>query len=335
MAAKNHPGEALAELAKKGPRPVYAIDGDERTLVDEAVRAIRDASLTAAKDFNYDVFSARDTPPIRFVEAAQTMPAFAKRRVVLVTQAEKIDPEAAEPLLAYLSNPNPHSVLILVADKLDGRTKLYKAFEMAGAALRFDRPKLGDMTEIVRARAARIGVAIAPDAVRALVDAVGADAGGAWHALDLLALYVGPGSGRGITKADVETVVSSTKEESIFELVDAIGGGDRAAVLEGLHRMLTVSRDAPLRVLAMVARHYRNLLRARAVLDGAGSTRELPQILGVPPFVANNLADQARKHGVTALAAGVVACGETDRDLKGGPLDDVRAMERLALRLMP
>jgi DNA polymerase-3 subunit delta len=99
--------------------------------------------------------------------------------------------------------------------------------------------------------------------------------------------------------------------------------------------MLTVSRDAPLRVLAMVARHYRNLLRARAVLDGAGSTRELPQILGVPPFVANNLADQARKHGVTALAAGVVACGETDRDLKGGPLDDVRAMERLALRLMP
>lgn len=337
MAARGKPkGDPLAELAQKGPRPVYAVDGEERALVDDAVRTIKAAALPeTARDFNFDVFSAKDVTPIRIVEAAQTMPAFAKRRLVMVSHAEKIDAEEADALIGYLENPNPHAVLLLVADKFDARTKLYKAFKKAGVALRYDRPKIREMPEIVNARAARLGVKIEPRAVRALVDAVGADATAAWQALEILSLYVGPKTNRPITLEDVEAVVTSTKEESIFQLVDAIGAGDRAAVLEGLHRMLTVSRDHPLRVLAMVARHYRNLTKARAATEAGAARGELQGMLGVPPFVVNNILGQARRHDLSSLAKGVVACGETDRELKGGPLDDVRAMERLALSLMP
>lgn len=337
MAPRGKPkGDPLADLERDGPRPVYAVDGEERALVDDAVRTIKAASLPeTARDFNFDAFSAKDVTPIRIVEAAQTMPAFAKRRLVMVSHAEKIDADDADALIGYLENPNPYAVLLLVADKFDARTKLYKAFKKAGAALRFDRPRIGEMPQIVNARAARLGVKIEPRAVRALVDAVGADATAAWQALELLSLYAGPGSDRAIALADVEAVVTSTKEESIFQLVDAIGAGDRAAVLEGLHRMLTVSRDHPLRVLAMVARHYRNLTKARAAMDARIPRGELQGLLGVPHFVVNNILQQARRHDLQSLARGVAACGETDRELKGGPLDDARAMERLALSLMP
>jgi DNA polymerase-3 subunit delta len=328
--------DPLADLSKGGPKSVYAVDGEERALVDDAVRAIKAASLPAtARDFNYDVFSAKDATPMKIVEAAETMPAFAKRRLVVVNHAEKIDGETADVLIGYVENPNPYSVLLLVADRFDARTRLYKAFKKSGVVLRFDKPKLGEMPQLVRERAERIGVGIDGRAVRALVDAVGADATAMWQALDLLALYVDPKSGRSIGLADVEAVVTSTKEESIFALVDAIGSGDRAAVLQGLHQMLAGAREHPLRVLAMVARHYRNLVKVRAAIDRGASRAEIQSLAGVPPFVLDNLIGQAKRQPLPALCRGVVACGEADRDFKGGPLDDDRAMERLALGLMP
>jgi DNA polymerase-3 subunit delta len=327
---------ALADLQKNGPKPLYAVDGAERALVDDAVRAIKAASLPeTARDFNYDVFSAKETPVIRIVEAAQTMPAFAKRRLVVVNHAEKIDGENADALIGYVENPNPYAVLLLIADRFDARTRLYKALKKSGVALRFDKPKLSEMPHIVRQRAERIGVSIEGAAIRALVDAVGADATAAWQALELLALYVGPNSGKAIALSDVEAVVTATKEESIFALVDAIGSGNRAAVLEGLHQMLASAHEHPLRVLAMVARHYRNLTKVRAALDRGASRAEIQSLAGVPPFVLDNLIGQARRQPLSALCRGVVACGEADRDFKGGPLDDDRAMERLALSLMP
>jgi DNA polymerase III subunit delta len=325
--------DALADLAKAGPKSVYAIDGEERALVDDAVRAIKAASLTAAKDFNFDQFSAKDTPVIRFVEAAETMPAFAKKRLVIVNHAEKIDGDAADALIGYVEDPNPHSVLVLIADKFDARTRLYKAFKKSAVTLRFDKPRLGDMQQIVRARAERIGVRIDGQAVRALIDALGADATGAWQALDLLALYVN--NERPISQADVEAVVTTTKEESIFSLVDAIGSGDRAALLEGLFQMLSGANEHPLRILAMVARHYRNLVKVKAALDRGAPRSEIQSLAGVPPFVLDNLIQQARRQPLSALCRGVVACGEADREFKGGSLDDDRAMERLALSLMP
>lgn len=326
--------DPLSDLEKSGPKPVYAIDGEERALVDDAIRAIKAVSLPqTARDFNYDVFSAKETPAIRIVEAAQTMPAFAKRRLVVVNHAEKVDGENADDLIGYVENPNPYAVLMLIADRFDARSRLYKAFKKSAVTLRFDRPKLGEMQEMVRARAERIGVSIEGPAIRALVDAVGADATAAWQALDLLALYVGPNSGRKIALADVETVVTSTKEESIFDLVDAIGSGDRASVLAGLHQMLA-AREHPLRILAMVARHYRNLTKVRAALDRGAPRSEIQSLAGVPPFVVDNLIQQAKRQPLSALCRGVVACGEADRDFKGGPLDDDRAMERLALSLM-
>src|SRR5688572_21297813 len=95
--------DPLADLAKSGPKSIYAVDGEERALVDDAVRAIKAASLpTTARDFNYDVFSAKDSTAIRIVEAAQTMPAFAKKRLVVVNHAEKIDGETADALIGYV-----------------------------------------------------------------------------------------------------------------------------------------------------------------------------------------------------------------------------------------
>lgn len=326
--------DPLDDLRTRGPKPVYIIDGEERFLVDEAVRLIKSRTLDAgARDFNQDTFSGREATVVRIIDAALTLPAFAPRRFVLVDQADKLDLDGSEPLLRYLQNPSPTTVLVFVGEKFDARTKVYKAFQKSAAVLRFARPKPKEMPDLVRARARQAGVRIDEPAVRALVEAVGTDAGAAIQALEVLSLYVGAEK-RPITAEDIAAVISSAREESIFALADAIGKQDRTAAIRGLHSLLAVAREPPLRVLAMIARHWRNLLRTRSLLDAGMSRADIEGAVGMPPFLIEGLLGQARRQPASAYAAGLTAIGEVDRALKGGPLDHARALERLVLQLM-
>ncbi|MCA9551934.1 MAG: DNA polymerase III subunit delta [Myxococcales bacterium] len=338
MAAKKKPSAAdPREALRHGPPgPVYALDGDERLMVDEAVAALKAAAVPVhAADFNFDAFNAREAKLARIMEAAQTLPAFAQRRMVLVTEAEHIDPEGAQELLSYLESPSPTTVLVLVAGgNFDARTKLYKALEKAGAAVRYARPTLREMPDAVRARADAMGLKVESGAVRALVDALGTDVSGAAQALEVLSLYVGPGSGRPITAADVASLITVTREENIFQLVDAIGAKDKAAALAGLHAMLSNEQAHPLQLLALVARHYRNLMKTRAA-QAAGVPRDaLGKLVGVPPFAVDKLIRQAKGYSGRGLSDALGAITAADRALKGGRLESTRAMERLVLQLM-
>lgn len=324
--------DPFAALEKEGPRPVYVIDGDERVLIDEMVQAILAAAVPAhARDFNLDRLSGRDVTVTRVLDTAQTLPAFAERRVVVVEGADKLGFDKSDAFLSYVEDPNPSTVLVLVAERFDGRTKAYKAIKKAGFALRFAKPKPREMPQLIRRRADRLGVAIESDAIRVLADATGADVGAATQALEVLSLYA---NGRPVTGDDVTRVVSVTREESIFELVDAIGHGDRVVVLTALHTMLVVNREPPLRMLFMVGRHYRNLLKARAALDAGANRDEILAEVGIPPFLLSNLLDQARRHSLAELARGLGAVNHADQELKGGPLSSQRTMERLVLQLM-
>jgi DNA polymerase-3 subunit delta len=327
-------GDPLAHLAE-GPRPVYAIHGEERLLVDEAVEAIRAATLTGgAVDFNYDVFVGKDATATRVADAARTLPAFAPRRLVLVKDADKITADATEGLLGYLGDPSPSTVLVFVADKLDARTRFYKALQKAGEVLRLDHPSAREMPAIVKRRAKSMGAVLEEDPVRALVDAVGTDVGAVVAALEKLFLYVDPSRPRPITAADVEAVVSHVREESIFLLSDAIGGHDVASALGLLHAMIDQQRAHPLQLLGLIAGHWRKLTVARALLDDSADVSDIQGALGVPPFVAEKIVRQARRASIDALVAGLRAIAAADQHLKGGKLPPTRVMERLVLELV-
>lgn len=333
MATRGESLDLAADLKKNGPRPIYAIDGEERVLVDEAVELLKTTALDArSRDFNFDAFSGKQAGLTKVLDAAQMLPAFAPRRMVMVQGADAMfGDEADAQMLAYLERPNPTTVLVLIAEKFDARTKVYKAFQKAGVAFRFGRPSERDMPDRVRARAKLMGVAIDETGIRALCHAVGTELGAASQALEVLGLYA---KDRTIQAADVEAVVQVTKEESIFELTDAVGSGDRGRALSGLHQLIAIGRQHPLPILAMIARHFRNLLKARAALDAGVSRDQIQALVGVPPFVVDKLLRQARNQPLVVWARALEHIGQADRALKGGALDGHRAMERLVLALM-
>jgi DNA polymerase III delta subunit len=113
---------------------IYLIDGEERLLVDEAVKKIKEESLPKqARDFNFDAFNGKEANLVKIVGAAQMLPAFAPSRLVLVENADKmkLDDDAAEVLLNYLAKPSPTTTLVFVGEKFDARSKVFKASSQA------------------------------------------------------------------------------------------------------------------------------------------------------------------------------------------------------------
>jgi DNA polymerase-3 subunit delta len=329
-------GEDGARLPIDPPRPVYLIDGEERYLVDEALAQLRDVVLPGrARDFNLDLFMAKEVPLARIIDAANTLPAFAPTRLVLVKEAEALaDLDDLGPLTRYVASPSPSTVLVLVAsEKFDARTRFYKALERQTTAVRFSKPSERDLPRVIEDRARRAGLTLDAEAVRALADGVGCDVGAVVAALEKLALYVG--DRRRVARADVEELVVPAKEESIFDFADAVGTRDAPRALALLHGMLVISKAHPLQLLGLLAGHWRKLATVRALVDArAGEDAFSAALPRLPPFVVQKLRQQASRQSAAELVNGLEAIQETDKALKGGRLADTRVMERLVLTLV-
>ena len=97
---------------------------------------------------------------------------------------------------------------------------------------------------------------------------------------------------------DVEAAVSRLAESTIFMLVDAIGERRADQALRYVAEIL--QEEAPPYVLFMIARQFRLLYRA-SVLAARRRVSDLSGALGVPPFVARRIAQQARNFTVQAF----------------------------------
>jgi DNA polymerase III subunit delta len=292
--------------------PVYVLSSAEPLLVDRAVAALKDATVTEAlRAFNLDAIDGKGATANRILAAARTVPMMAPRRLVLVREIQAMVAAELNGLLEYLEDPCPSTVLCATASKVDRRLKFFAAAGKKQWLHELSAPR--DLAGWVASEAARRKVAIRPDAVRRLVDAVGADLARLALALDQLALYAGS---RPVAVDDVDDLVADTRERSVFELTDAIGAADRPRAL-GAVAALVDQRQSPIGVVSMLGRHIRQLSLYRAGVKSGMGKQELARLLAVPPFVVDKLGRQADRFPDAALDRAIAALSLADRALKG------------------
>ncbi len=305
----------MAELpgGKKTLAPVYVVHSEHPLLVDRALAAVRDAAVPAAmRSWNYDVVEGK-VSATRLLAMCQTLPMMGAHRMIYVRDLAPTAAEELAGLVGYLDAPSPSTVLFAVTSKLDARLKFYAAAKKKGFLHVLEAPRQVDGW--IRAEAGDKGVRLAPAAVTRLAEAVGNDLSRLALCLDQLALYAG---GRDVTADDVDDLVADTRERTVFELSDAIGAGDLARALLAVGS-LTEQRQSAIGVLVMLGRHVRQMALCHvARAEGVGA-RELPAMLGVPPFVVDKLAAQARRYGPAALARATELIATADWSLKGFP----------------
>lgn len=322
----------LQNLVQAGPVPgLILLYGPESHLVEKGMLTVRDAVVDpASRDFNLTQFHGRDFAASEVVEQARTLPAFAERRLVIIKNVHEAGAEQLEGLLDYAADPVPETVLLLTAEKIDARRKIFQLMKKNGAAIEFKKIYDNQLPSYVRDLAKSCNLTLTSDALKLFCKRVGTNLAEVQGELEKLAGYIGE---RDIAdEADVAAIVSDTRIESIFDLTDAMGRGDRAAVLTLLERVLDEGQ-APLMVLAMMTRHFRQMWKISELMAQQVPQSEFPRRVGVSPFFLKGLMQQAGRFDNRQYRQVFDRFLATDLALKSSGAEPRVQLQRLVLEI--
>ena len=284
--------ELDAELSRGKFRPVYLLYGPEEYLLRRAVTSLRERAVAAeARAFNYREFSGASGDARRVLEEARTFPLMAARRMVLVTEAGKFGVTGLELIAEYADRPEAKTVLALVADELDRRTAFYKRMTERACVVEFAKVKGPALETWASSLLSRRGYRIGASVLHELIELAGSDLLSLNNELEKLMLYAG--KDKEIRDAAVNSLVRASRLHGIFELTGAIGRRDRKQALRLLGNLLEMG-EPPLVILSMMARHFRQVLAAKELMQKGQPVQEVGRQIQVPPFALQEFLRQAR-----------------------------------------
>ena len=304
--------------------PVYVLYGPETYLRDLAVKFISDSIFAEGdfRDFNDNEFSLNDPDNIKSaLAAADQLPMMASRRVVKVTEVrvsssaakDTLKEDQYDTLSAYLSNPSPTSVVVFVAEELNGNRRIGKLLRDKTVAVDFPTLEDGELIQWVRGKLKDLGAEIDDRTLRHLVSLTGSDARRLTTELSKLATAALPDG-----KIDIELVdslVSNVREISNFDLTAHLVSGDRPRAVRTLEKILNDGAE-PIALVGLLSYNYRRLLMAKDMMDRGADRTDVAKVLKMrwndqEPFLA-----AARRADLRALKHAVVRLAETDLAIK-------------------
>ena len=222
------------------------------------------------------------------------------------------------------------TILVLTDGKIDPSNPMLKALSPVATVKSFPILKGDNLRAWIGDRVTRGGGNISASAANLLADTAGDDLWTLSSEIDKLMLYA---QGQTIEEKDVRSVVSHTRQASIFPLVDAVLEGRLTEAMRLLHSLLEEGSH-PSYVLVMLTRQFRLALQAKE-LDSQGMPA--PQIqgrIGLPSEYAFKKAlAQGRKHSQRRLEAAYRQLLATDISIKTGRQDPELAIDLLVTDL--
>jgi len=195
-------------------------------------------------------------------------------------------------------------------------------------------PRRAELAGWTRQRAARLGIAIEPNAARLLAERVG---GAVWETdvergeqtrvvdseLRKLATFAGE---RPISTDDVERLTADTRPASVFAVTNAIDRREPAAAADALRRALEEGQPV-LRITASIHTRLADLIVARDLLSRGATPAELTRRVGRGSARgAQRIADAARRYRPDELALMLQGLFEADLAIKSNRIDPEAAI---------
>ena len=307
----------------------WLLKGDDPALVGEHVRRLV-SELSGGDTMAVEDLSGPEVEVGAIVDACQTPPFLAERRVVLVRDVGRFRTEDLEPLVEWLADPLPTTALVLAAGGGQVSRRLVEAVKKVGKVVDTAPGTGKGRGQWLAGRLKDAPVAFDAAAARLLGDHLGEDVGRLSGLLEALAVAYGEGARLGVD--ELQPFLGEAGGVAPWDLTDAIDQGDVEAALSRLHRLLDAGERHPLVVMATLHRHYAAMLR----LDGADVVDEqgAAALLGMAPYPAKKALAQARRLGSGGIARAIELLAEADVDLRGTKgWPDRLVMEVLVARL--
>lgn len=308
-----------------GVPPWVLVSGPERVLAERAITATTaalrsiDAELEVVR-LDADAYEAGAI-------AMHVSPSlFGGSTAIVVRGLEEASDALIDDLVRYLAMPE-ESVTLVVWHRSGNRGKKVLDLLKKGGARVLSAPAIKsdrDKTDFVANEFRRAGRRIEPDAVRALIEAVGQSVD---ELASACAQLIADTTGTVETNA-VETYYGGRVEANGFKVADAALAGNVAEALTLVRHALAVGTD-PVPIVAALAVQTRQIVKVTGA--PSGSAGQVAGALGMAPWQVERARRTARGWSEEGLATAIKAIAAADYAVKGGGRDPAYAVENCVL----
>jgi DNA polymerase-3 subunit delta len=246
---------------------------------------------------------------------------FGEQKLIEVDGLEAMNDAFLADALKYVVHPEPEAFLVLRHGGGVRGKKLLDAIKAAGwpvvdcQPLKKDAEKIAFVTAEFRAASRRID----PDAVHALVNAVGAQLAELAAACSQLIAD----ATTGVDAAMVDKYYGGRVEATGFKVADAAMAGNGPLALSTLRHALATGAD-PVPIVAALASKLRSLAK---VAGAQGSSSQIAKQLGMQPWLVEQAQREVRRWTPEGLVRSIQVTAEADAQVKGLSRDPVYAVE--------
>ena len=248
---------------------------------------------------------------------------FATKRLVIIRNLSSN--KLIWPILGdWLSKISDDIELVLIEPKPDKRTITYKALKATAKIVEFPNWTERDNFKAEKwaiDEAKKIGFDLDKKCAQVLVQRVGVDQWGLFHALQKLSFV------DTITPEIIMYLIEASPFENVFNLFETAVHGDRAE-LQAMIDNLKLTEDAYM----LSALLFNQAFQLAAVVS-AGKDDNPAKDFGIHPFVVSKLSSLAKKLGKSGTKKIITICAAADNDLKSSGIDPWLIIENALLKI--
>ena len=307
---------------------VYLLYGTEDYLKRQYRDKLKHALVEPDDTMNFSAYEGKDINPKELIDLSETLPFFKEKRMILVENSGFFK-NSCDDLAEYMSQVPETTCFVFVEEEVDKRSKLFKAASKAGSAVEFETPKEDMLVRWILGRIQREGKKITQSVMQLFLSKTGSDMENIDKELEKLLCYTLDKTE--ITAADVEAICIGQIENKIFEMIDAISAKNQKRALDLYYDLLAL-KEAPMRILFLIARQFQNLLLIKSMSAKGYPAVSIAKTAGMPSFAVQKNLRQAGAFKIDQLKEAIEDCGQAEEDVKTGRMADQLAVELLIVK---
>ena len=307
---------------------VYLLYGTEDYLKRQYRDKLKHALVEPDDTMNFSAYEGKDINPNELIDLSETLPFFKEKRMILVENSGFFK-NSCDDLAEYMSQVPESTCFVFVEEEVDKRSKLFKAASRAGSAVEFETPKEDMLIRWILGRIQREGKKITQSVMQLFLSKTGSDMENIDKELEKLICYTLDKTE--ISAADVEAICTGQTENKIFEMIDAISAKNQKKALDLYYDLLAI-KEAPMRILFLIARQFQNLLLIKSMSAKGYPAVSIAKTAGMPSFAVQKNLRQAGAFKINQLKEAIEDCGQAEEDVKTGRMADQLAVELLIVK---
>lgn len=322
----------LKQIQKGDSLPAYFCVGQNRYFLEKFLTGLKESVFGGKMiDFNYEVVDAASRKIAEVIDSANQLPVFSQKRVVLVENFKPPKGKDLERLKGYLASPSSTTILVFKCRDPKIPPGFSRSIGNNAKVINFKDPYERQLPYIIKQIASSYDKTIDPGVSEYFINFVGNDLTRIDSEISKLSSYLG--DKKKISTADIDALVSDTKVETIFGFIDSISGRNIREGLKMLEKIIRVG-EVPVRIISMLARHYRILWKVKKGMSLGLKRAELASSCGVSPYFLPKYIDHSKNFSFRSLARVIGLLAKADVEFKTINIPKKLLLEKLCFDLV-